>query len=66
MVLKELGKAHLNTIMSQTWMVVQGEAALGDCTLRVDVKGFEVLEHRQCTRMALGWMWQWLRGAFAL
>ena len=43
---KELGKAHFKAIMSQTWAVVQGEVALGDCTLRVDVRGIEALEQR--------------------
>ena len=44
MVSKELGNACFNVIMSRTWAVVQGEAALGDCALRVDVRGFEALE----------------------
>ena len=53
MVLKELGKARFNAIMSQTWVVVQGKVALGDCTLRVDVRGFGALEQRKCTRIGL-------------
>ena len=46
MVSKELGNACFNAIMSQTWAVVQGEVALGNCAL-----GIEALEQRQCTRM---------------
>ena len=45
-VLRELGKACFNAIMSQTWVVVQGEVALGDYTLRVDIGGVEALEQR--------------------
>ena len=48
MVLKELGNAHFNAIMSQTWVVVQGEVALGNCAL-----GTEVLGQKQCMRMGL-------------
>ena len=34
-------------------MVVQGEVALGDCTLRVDVRGFGSFEHRQWPKKGL-------------
>ena len=50
MVLKELGKALSNAIMSQTWAVEQGEVIWGDCTLRVDLVGPVALGERQCTR----------------
>ena len=46
MVSKELRNAHFNAIMSQTWVVVQGEVTLGNCPL-----GIEALEQRQCTRV---------------
>ena len=49
-VLKELGNTCFNAIMSQTWVVVQGEVALGDCTLRADLVGPIALGQRQCTR----------------
>ena len=39
MVSKELGNAGFNAIMSWTWVVVQGDVALGDCTLGVEVWG---------------------------
>ena len=46
MMSKELGKACFYTIMSWTWVMVQGEVALGGCALRLDVRGIEVLEQR--------------------
>ena len=53
MVLKELGKAHFNAIMSWTTEVEQGEVALGKCTLRADLMGI----------IALGIQW-WTRAGF--
>ena len=38
-VLKVLGKACFNAIMSHTWAVEQGEVAWGDCALRSDLIG---------------------------
>ena len=37
---KELGKALFNAIMSKTWPVMKVEVTLGDCALKVDVRGF--------------------------
>ena len=45
LVSKEIGNALFNAIMSQTWVVVQGEVTLGNCTLGI--------EQRWCTRMGL-------------
>ena len=53
MMLKELGKAHFNAIMSQTWAVEQGGVALGNCTLRAEMVGPIALEQRQYTRASL-------------
>ena len=50
MVLKKLGKALFNAIMSQTWAVEQEEVTLGDYTLRVELVGPLALGQRQCTR----------------
>ena len=46
----ELGKAHFNVIMSQTWAVEQGEVTLGNCALRADLVGPIALGQRRCTR----------------
>ena len=45
MVSKELGKAHFNPIMSQTWAVEQVVVTWADCTLRA------YLGQRWCTRV---------------
>ena len=37
MVSKELGNAHFNVILPWTWEVVQGEVAIGDCALGIEV-----------------------------
>ena len=47
---QELGKAHFNAIMFQTWEVEQGEVADGDCTLEWE----ERLLFGQLTRMGFG------------
>ena len=47
MVLKELGNAGFNAIMSQTWAVERGEVTWGDCTFMA------ALGQSQCIRAGL-------------